>query len=145
MAISTYKTYLLKKNGSGSSATYTKVVDIKDFPDLGSEPENLDTTTLSDSMHTYIAGIQDVGGALQFTANYDKTEYTTLLTETASATYAVAFGGTLSGTTWTGGTDSQGKWEFTGTMTVYPLGKGVNEVQEMMISITPSSTIEFVA
>ena len=140
MAISTYKTYLLKKSGS----TYTKLVDIKDFPDLGSEPENLDTTTLSDSMHTYIAGITDVGGALQFTANYDKTKYTSLLSETASTTYAVAFGGTIGTSDAYTSTGNNGIWEFTGTLTVYPTGKGVNEVQEMMVSITPETIISFV-
>ena len=46
MAISTYKVFLMKKAASGG--TYSKVVDIKDFPDLGGAPEMLETTTLSD-------------------------------------------------------------------------------------------------
>ena len=53
MAISTYKVFLMKK----STSTYEKLVDIKEFPDLGGEPEMLETTTLSDNMQTYIAGI----------------------------------------------------------------------------------------
>lgn len=33
MAISTYKTFLMYKASGGS--TYSKLIDIKDFPDLG--------------------------------------------------------------------------------------------------------------
>ena len=40
MAISTYKVFLMKKGTS----TYEKLVDIKDFPDLGGAPEMLETT-----------------------------------------------------------------------------------------------------
>lgn len=48
MAISTYKVFLMHK--AGSEGTYTKLIDIKEFPDLGGEPEMLETTTLSDNM-----------------------------------------------------------------------------------------------
>ena len=58
MAISTYKVFLMKKGTEPD--TYEKLVDIKEFPDLGGEPEMLETTTLSDNMQTYIAGIQSV-------------------------------------------------------------------------------------
>ena len=68
MAISTYGITLMHKSGTGST-TYTKLVDIKDFPDLGGAPEMLETTTLSDNMQTYIPGIQSLD-ALEFTANY---------------------------------------------------------------------------
>ena len=36
MAISTYKVFLMHKASSGN--TYTKLTDIKEFPDLGGEP-----------------------------------------------------------------------------------------------------------
>ena len=48
MAISTYKIFLMKK----STSTYEKLIDIKEFPDLGGAPEMLETTTLSDNMHS---------------------------------------------------------------------------------------------
>ena len=52
MAISTYKAFLMvKKNDS-----WENLVPIKEFPDLGGSPERLQTTTLSDKAHTYIAG-----------------------------------------------------------------------------------------
>ena len=56
MAISTYKVFLMKKADTGEQ--WSKLIDIKEFPDLGGEPEMLETTTLSDNMQTYIAGIQ---------------------------------------------------------------------------------------
>ena len=73
MAISTYKIFLMKK----SSPAYEKLIDIKDFPDLGGAPEMLETTTLSDNMQTYIPGIQSLD-ALEFTANYTKEDFTKL-------------------------------------------------------------------
>lgn len=36
--ISTYKTYLMYKSTTSATA-YTKLIDIKNFPDLGGEPE----------------------------------------------------------------------------------------------------------
>lgn len=141
MAISSYKVFLMKR----TSSTYSKLVDIKDFPDLGSDPESLDTTTLSDYMHTYIPGIKDTGGALTFTCNYDLTDYKALLElEESEEEYAVWFGGSENETTHVvTPTGSNGKWTFKGTLSVYPLGKGVNEVVEMQVSIMPSTVVAF--
>ena len=138
MAISTYKCFLMQKSGT----SYTKLVDIKDFPDLGGAPEMLETTTLSDKMQTYIPGIQS-SDALDFTCNYTKTDYTTLKScEGTTMTFAVWFGGTESGSTVTpDGTN--GKFEFDGELTVHVSGGGVNEVVDMVVSIAPSSVISF--
>lgn len=138
MAISTYKIFLMHK-ASGESE-YTKLVDIKDFPDLGGSPEMLETTTLSDKMQTYIPGIQSLDG-LEFTANYTKADFTTLKAlEGTEHDFAVWFGGTESsgGVTPTG---SDGKFEFSGQLNVFPVGSGVNEVVNMTISIAPSTPI----
>lgn len=140
MAISTYKVFLMHKASSGS--TYTKLTDIKEFPDLGGEPEMLETTTLSDKMQTYIAGIQSMDG-LSFSANYDMTEYQKLKAlEGKKESYAVWFGGTeSSGTVTPDG--SNGKFAFDGELSVYPVGGGVNEVVGMNITIAPSTPITF--
>lgn len=142
MAISTYKVFLMHKASSGD--TYTKLIDIKEFPDLGGEPEMLETTTLSDNMQTYIAGIQSMDG-LSFSANYDMTEYQKLKAlEGKKESYAVWFGGTeSSGTVTPDG--SNGKFAFDGELSVYPVGGGVNEVVGMNITIAPSSPITFSA
>lgn len=140
MAISTYKVFLMKKDTS----TYQKLVDIKEFPDLGGEPEMLETTTLSDNMQTYIAGIQSLDG-LTFTANYDMTDFQKLKAlEGKEEEYAVWFGGTGdAGSVTPDG--SNGKFSFKGQLSVFPVGGGVNEVVDMSISIAPSTPITFSA
>ncbi len=136
MAISTFKVYLMKK----SSSTYSKLVDIKDFPDLGGSPELIETTTLSDYMQTFIEGIQKLDG-LEFTANYTKTDYATLSDLKGVETeFAVWFGASHSGNTYTPD-GSDGKFEFKGTLSVYVVGAGNNEVVEMKITIAPSTPI----
>ena len=142
MAISTYKVFLMHK--ASSEDTYKKLIDIKEFPDLGGEPEMLETTTLSDNMQTYIAGIQSMDG-LSFSANYDMTEYQKLKAlEGKKESYAVWFGGTeSSGVVTPDG--SNGKFSFDGELSVYPVGGGVNEVVGMNITIAPSSPIKFSA
>ena len=141
MASSTYKTFLMKgAAGTDGKVSYTKLVDIKDFPDLGGAPEMLETTTLSDSMQTYVEGIMG-SDALEFTINYDKTNYSTLVALKGTETpYAVWFGGTESnGVVTPDGSD--GKFEFKGYLSVRVVGKGVNEVKEAIVSIAPSTPI----
>lgn len=136
MAISTYKIFLMKK----SSSAYEKLIDIKDFPDLGGAPEMLETTTLSDNMQTYIPGIQSLD-ALEFTANYTKEDFTKLKAlEGQKIELAVWFGGTGEGASLTP-TGSDGKFEFTGQLSVFLVGGGVNEVVDMTITIAPSTPI----
>lgn len=137
MAISTYKIFLMMK---GDSA-YEKLIDIKDFPDLGGAPEMLETTTLSDKMQTYIPGIQSLD-ALAFTANYTKDDFTKLKAlEGQEKEFAVWFGGTesIDGTLTPDGSD--GKFEFKGQLSAFPVGGGVNEVVDMTVTIAPSTPI----
>ena len=138
MAISTYKIFLMKKGDSAD--TWEKLIDIKDFPDLGGAPELIETTTLSQSMQTYIPGIQSLD-SLEFTANYTKTDFETLKAlEGTEHDYAVWFGGTESAGTLTP-TGTDGKFEFKGSLSVFPVGAGVNEVVNMTITIAPSTPI----
>jgi hypothetical protein len=136
MAISTYKIFLMKKGTSD----YEKLIDIKDFPDLGGTPEMLETTTLSDKMQTYIPGIQNID-ALEFTANYTLDDYKKLKAlENEEGEYAVWFGGTETEDVLTP-TGTDGKFEFKGSLSVYAGGGSVNEVVEMTITIAPSTPI----
>lgn len=138
MAISTYKVFLMKKTDS----TYSKLIDIKEFPDIGGDPEMLETTTLSDKMQTFILGIQSNEG-LSFTANYTKSDFTALQAlEGAENDYAIWFGGTESGGVVTPD-GSDGKFSFKGELSVHVTGGGVNEVVEMGITIAPTSVIAF--
>ena len=133
----TYKTFLMHK----TSTTWGKLIDIKDFPDLGGEPEQIETTTLSDKMKTYEPGIQDVS-ALSFTCPYTLAKYKELVAlKDSEEEYAVWFGGTeaTDGTVTPTGVD--GKFKWTGKLDVYKSGGGSNEHQEMLVTITPSSII----
>lgn len=136
MAISTYKIFLMKK----AASAYEKLIDIKDFPDLGGAPEMLETTTLSDKMQTYIPGIQSLD-ALEFTANYTLADFTALQAlEGVESEYAVWFGGTETGGVLTP-TGEHGKFEFKGQLSAFPVGGGVNEVVDMTVTIAPSTPI----
>ena len=128
MAISTYGITLMHKASGGA---YSKLIDIKDFPDLGGAPEMLETTTLSDAMQTYIEGIQSAD-ALEFTANYTKEDYTACnALKGKKESYAVYFGDE----------GKDGKFEFDGYLSARVNGGGVNEVVGMTISIAPASAI----
>lgn len=136
MAISTYKVFLMKKEADA----YGKLVDIKDFPDLGGSPEMLETTTLSDKMQTYIPGIQSLD-ALEFNANYTKEEFTKLKAlEGQELELAVWFGGSeVNGTLTPTGDD--GKFNFKGYVSVFVVGGGTNEVVGMTVAVAPSTPI----
>lgn len=137
MASSSYKTFLMHAK---TGTAYEKLVDIKDYPDLGGEPEMLQTTTLSDKMHTYTPGIQSLEG-LSFTANYDKEAYSKLdALKDKDESYSVWFGGTESGEEVTP-TGADGKFDFKGKLSVFVSGGGVNEVRNMTITIAPSTPI----
>ncbi len=136
MAISTYKIFLMQK----ASTDWEKVVDIKEFPDLGGSPEMLETTTLSDRMQTYIPGIQSLD-ALEFTTNYTLDDYKKLKAmEGEEKEFAVWFGGTETAGILTP-TGNDGKFKFNGQLSVFPVGGGVNEVVDMTITIAPSTPI----
>ena len=136
MATSSYKTFLMHKTGDA----YEKLVDIKDFPDLGGSPEMLETTTLSDSMQTYVEGIQSQD-ALEFNINYTLEIYETIAAMKGVETeFAVWFGGTDVGGVVTP-TGDDGKFNFKGYISIRVTGKGVNEVREAVLSIAPSTPI----
>lgn len=139
MAINTYASYLMYK--TGSPLAYAKLIDIKDYPDLIQPPENLDATTLSDDQRVYIPGIKDTGGALEFTANYSSTDFTTIAgLEGTEQELAVWFGET-------GGTPDGhlGKFSFKGYLYASKKGGGVNEVSDMTVGVIPSTVITFSA
>lgn len=137
MAISTYGVFLMHK---GTGSEYTKLIDIKDFPDLGGAPEMLETTTLSDKMQTYIPGIQTLD-ALEFNTNYTKDDFTKIKAlEGSEQEFAVWFGSDAKGVP----TGEYGQFAFKGSISVFPTGGGVNEVVGMTIAIAPSTPIELV-
>jgi len=114
----------------GTSPTdLDKVVDIKDFPDLGGAPEMLETTTLSDQMQTYILGIQGAD-MMEFTCNYTKAVFEDVMRDANKELYyALEFGDS----------GSEGIFEWQGQHTAWVVGAGVNAVTEFKIGIAPST------
>lgn len=141
MAINTYKTFLMHK-ASSSTTAYTKLVDIKTKPRLIGTKEGLDATTMSDPIQVFIDGIITVDNAgYEFEANWDKTAFTTLKAlEGTEHDYAVWYGGTeTNGVATPTGTD--GKFSFKGLLTVSDAEASVNAVQNMIINIRPTTGI----
>lgn len=137
-ASSTYKTFLMRK----VSTTYSKLLDITEFPNMGGDPEMLETTTLSDFMQTFVLGVQSNEG-LRFSANYSPTDYQTLKDITGEQDFAVWFGGTTNTAGVATPTGDLGKFSFKGELSVYVNGAGVNAVRSMSITIAPTTAIAF--
>lgn len=135
MATSTIYTFLMK----GASGSETKLVDIKDYPDLMDAPETLETTTLSDKARTFIEGLQS-GESKTFTANYTKADFASIeALKGVEQDLAVWFG--INDQNAPDG--HEGKFSFKGYVSATLLGKSVNEVREMQITVTLSSEVEF--
>ena len=136
---STYKTYLMV--GSGSPTSYSKLLDIKSYPDIGGAPDLIDMTTLSNKSKIGVPGIQN-NDAMTFEANYNPTVYTSVKAYANGQAYpfAVYFG--ASGDTPDG---SDGKFTFNAMLDIYVTGGGVNEGRGMTVTLTPTSDFTFTA
>ena len=56
--------------GTRPTTGYTRIYGAKTTPSLNPSPETLETTTLDETEYkTYIDGLKDLGGALEFTFN----------------------------------------------------------------------------
>ena len=141
MAMNTYMTFLMH---STNGSSYTDLVPINDYPDFLNEVNTIDVTSLQNSMHTYIAGLLDVGGTMDFTCNYSATDYQAVkaLDDGTEKYLAIWFGGTESGGTITP-TGVDGKWTFKGMVKVGISGKGVDEAREMIVHVVPGTDMTF--
>ena len=139
--ISTYQTYLLYKKKT--DPTYKKLIDIKDTPDKGGAPEMIDVTTLSDNMKKNIPGIQSTA-ELSYSANYVPSNFAEIKAlEGEELDFAEALGGTLDSGGNLTAAGYNGVNKFSGKMSVYMTGGGVNEAHGIKITIANSSTIEY--
>ena len=133
----TYLSFLMVK---GTGESYSKVVDIKDYPDLLAQKENVETTTLSDKARTYIPGIENVDGSMDFTCNYDMAAITALeALADEIKDYAVWFGGTEVAGADPTPTGALGKFGGKGILSYTVSGKGVNDVREIVVHVTPTA------
>lgn len=131
MAISSQDVYLLSHTAAPTALETHKLVDIKTFPDLGGAPNMLETTTLTDGTQTFINGVKQQS-VLEFTANYVESDYDAVVSAIATDNYFAV---------WFGADGSDGKFDFTGEMSVYVMGQSVDGVVEMKITIAPTSSI----
>ena len=139
--ISTYQTYLLYKKSS--ETTYKKLIDIKDTPDKGGAPEMIDVTTLSDKMKKNIPGIQSTS-ELSYSANYVPSNFAEIKAlEGEELDFVEALGGTFDDGGNLTAAGHNGINKFSGKMSVYMTGGGVNEAHGIKITIANSTEIAF--
>lgn len=64
--------YYVVESSAGTRPTtgLTKIPEIKSIPSFNPAPETIQSTTLEETeYHTYVEGLKDLGGALEFGAN----------------------------------------------------------------------------
>lgn len=93
MATLTAGTFLM--TGGDATNAYKKLVDISEYPDLGSSVDTQDVTTLSDACHKYIDALPDPGGAIEFNGFLNKDDYDAVQAIAGvEQNIVIAFGGT---------------------------------------------------
>ena len=130
MALSTAGTFL--KYSEDEGLTFVSLLEIINYPDLGSTPTKIDTTTLSAIKYkTSMAGLQELPD-LVFEANYDDAVYTMIdALAGVTHTFQLQFGEE--------GVD--GKFTWNGQVSVYPVGGGVDEPRKMQVSVSNETEI----
>lgn len=136
-AISTQSIHLIY-GGTTTTPTWGKITAnnkdlcIKDFPDLNNaDKDQIETTTLCDTAHTFIDGLDNLPDELEFTANFDNDLYDEIETKTAEAWWGLQLGET----------SGNPRWVFRATANAELVGGGVGDVLEMRVVLRPKSTI----
>ena len=135
MAQSTFGTKLYVYDDESQS--WEKLPPIKDFSDLGGEPEMIETTTLEDPNQTNIFGVQSMD-TITFTTNFDKSDFYKFnrLADHQIRSFKIVFShGTLDDMI----DDYATYWK--GQLSIFKNGGAVNEVIEATVSISCSSPI----
>ena len=119
---------------STDGTSYSKVICIKDFPDIdNADSDQVEVTTLCDSDHTYIDGLKNLPDELSFTANYDSTDWATvqglITTDAGEGYWGVRIG------------NAGKKFLFKATARLVLVGAGVGDALEMRIVLKPKSAI----
>lgn len=132
MAVNTANTIL--KSSSTKDGTFTKLLDITSYPDMGSTPSKLDTTDLSATkLKTSILGLQETPD-LTFEANYDLEKYAEISAMTGTHFFRLEFG--------EDGKD--GIFGWSGDIQIFITGGGVDEVRKMTVVLSAETPIEIV-
>lgn len=130
MAQSTSNTFLM--HSATADGTFEKLVDIKSYPDLFSQPEKLDVSDLSSNQKKYIPGMVDVPDQ-EFGYNYDKSAYDKIKAlEGKPQYYQLRFGEN----------GEYGCWQWHGDVFTTPSGGDVGSAREAKVITYPDSDIE---
>lgn len=128
-ALSTINT-VLKVGATG--ATVAKVCAIKSYPDLGGDPEKITVTDLEDTDEASVPGVRSADD-MQFTANYTKESHEAVLAVCGKQQiFELDFGAD----------GADGKFSWSGQMSVKVNGGEVNSAREMTLTIVRDSEIK---
>lgn len=115
----------------GDAGDYTVLTNLQEIPEIGNgAPEKVETTTLEDSVKTYIAGLGDSGQDLAFKFLYEKTQFETLIGMTESCAWKVSMPDGISAT-------------FDGTPSVRFDSASPNNALTYTLTVLVESKIEF--
>lgn len=128
--------------GTRPTTGYTRIYGIKSTPSLNPAPDTLETTTLDETEYkTYIDGLRDLGGSLEFTFNLTEelinawdtlmTAYTTAKTTGKRTWFTIVIPGLSKSFYFTGNPSTMGLPETS-----------VNSVLEITNYITPTNAPE---
>ena len=119
-----------------SASTYTKIPGLKEFPDMGGAPDQIDITTFDDAMMHSMNGLKDAG-TLEFTFLYDKQD-------NASSNYQVLCGLEDAGkaVSWELKLPTGTKIHWEGEVSVTISGGAVNEAINFVANIGVSTDFE---
>lgn len=118
----------------GGNGDFTNLPGLKEIPELGMEPENVDNTVLTDPHRKYEQGIGDLG-EVSYLFKYDNTSANSpyrLMRAAQNAGTELTFQETLKDGTVT---------EFDAFVAVKRTGGGVNGVIEFRLNMTITSDI----
>ena len=128
-----------------AGSAYTDLVGVKSTPSLNPAPETLETTTLNETEYkTYVDGLKDLGGALEFTFNLTEvlierwdtlmTQYEAGIAANKSTWFVIVVPGLTNAYYFKGNPSAMGLPET-----------GVNSVLETTNYITPTSGVVMAA
>ncbi|MBS7132335.1 phage tail tube protein [Clostridium sp.] len=125
------------KKKSGEPSTYTNLAGLKEIPEMGTEPEKVENTCLSDKVKQYEYGIGDAGD-LEFKFRYENSSETSpyrVLMKAQDDNEILSFEETLPDGT---------KFHWDAQVSVKLGGGGVNGAIDFTLKMALQSEIEIV-
>lgn len=106
-----------------------ELTNLTEIPELGTEAESIEITTLADDAHVYTNGIMNYGDSLAFKFIYEKTQFASLTADGDEAS------------DWKVELPDGATCEFSGTHSVKLDGVGVNAALTYTLSVKPNSAM----